>query len=108
MQPGSFDFDGNLARFLARRHEDAFFGQMKQAKELNEIALDKAQITQIIEFVFGKPKLAQIVDFATDFFDIRLQIYALGAALEPVFDLCAREMVQYHLHHAELVQIGIE
>jgi hypothetical protein len=30
------------------------------------------------------------------------------AALELVFDLRAREVMQHHLHHRELVEVGVE
>ena len=43
-----------------------------------------------------------------DLVDVRPEFHALGAALEAVLDLRAREMVQHDLHHRELVQVGIE
>jgi hypothetical protein len=38
----------------------------------------------------------------------RHQVDAGVAALEAVFDLGGRVLVQHHLHHRELVQIGVE
>ena len=36
------------------------------------------------------------------------QIHTAVAALEAVFHLRTRKLVQHHLHHGELVEIGIE
>ena len=81
---------------------------MKQSQKLDKIPFDKAQITQIVQLIFGELQLAQRVDITADFFDIRLQVNTLGAAFEAVFDLSPRKVMQCHLHHAELVQVCIE
>ena len=51
--------------------------------------------------------VAMYADFFTDFIDVGSQLHAGVAALEAVLHLCARELMQHHLHHREFVQVGI-
>ena len=56
----------------------------------------------------AETQLAQIGDPGADLLEVRREVDALGAALEHVLDLRAREMMQHDLHHGELVQVGVE
>jgi hypothetical protein len=51
---------------------------------------------------------AQGRDLLADLGDVRRQLDVGVAALEAVFDLRPREVVQHDLHHRELVQVGVE
>src|SRR5437660_7027671 len=81
---------------------------MKQAEQIDEVALEKAPAAQILELAPGKAQAAKAGDLALDLGDVRRQIDAWRAALEPVLDLRFRKMMQYDLHHGELVQIRVE
>src|SRR5450631_3787755 len=81
---------------------------MKQPEQVHEIALEEAPAAQIGEFATGKAKRAKRADFALDFTQIRREVHTRRAALETVFDLGTRKVMQYHLHHGELVEIGVE
>ncbi|MCY1529651.1 hypothetical protein D9M68_648100 [compost metagenome] len=109
MQPRADDRDLDLAVALRRlAHRHVLFVQVEQAEEVDEIALDEAQAAQVGEFVIGKAQLAQVRDLGTNLIDIRRQVDAGVAALEAIFDLRLRKLVQDHLHHRELVQVGVE
>jgi hypothetical protein len=51
---------------------------------------------------------AKRFDFVANFIDIRRKLYAGVAAPKPIFHLCTRKLVQDHLHHGELVEVGIQ
>src|SRR5690554_3053394 len=97
-----FAWHGRLSNF------DALLGHMKQPKKVDEIALQEAQSVQILKFGFGETKLSQFVDFGAYFVQEARQIDIRRTALVSVFDLRGREMMQYDLHHGELVRNGIE
>ena len=106
MQPRALDADVNLATGQ-RRDGDVFVVELKQAQKIHKIAFDKAQRTQVGQLRILKAQLAQRADFFTDFIDVGSQLHAGVAALEAVLHLCARELMQHHLHHREFVQVGI-
>src|SRR5438132_8768338 len=81
---------------------------MKQAEQIDEVALEKAPATQILELAPSKAQAAKAGDLALDLGDVRCQVDAWRAALEPVLDLRFRKMMQHDLHHGELVQIRVE
>src|SRR5262249_54559584 len=87
---------------------DVLLVQMKQREKLDEIALDKAHAAQVVEFAVGEAQLAKLSHLAANLVDIRHEIDIRRAAMKPVLDAGHRKMMQYHLHHRELVQIGIE
>jgi hypothetical protein len=107
VQPRAFDFDRDFAGMLALSDVDASFGQVKQAQEIDEIALDEAQPAQVIQFLVAKAQLAQVVNLRSYLVHVRTQVHAGRAALVPVFHLRGRKMMEDHLHHAELVQVGV-
>ena len=80
----------------------------KEAEELDEVALEVAPSAQVLELVGGEPQRAELPDLVPDLGDERRQIDVRIAALEPIFDLRARKMMQDDLHHRELVEVGIE
>ncbi len=81
---------------------------MKQAEQIDEVALEKAPAAQILELAPGKAQAAKAGDLALDLGDVRRQVDAWRAALEPVLDLRFRKMMQHDLHHGELVQVRVE
>src|SRR5690606_37879998 len=83
-------------------------GQMEQAEEIDEVTFDKTQTAQVLQFFFGKTQLAQCVHFGTDLVQVGPQVHSRCAALVTVFDLRSGKVMQHHLHHAELVQVGVE
>ena len=109
MQPRALDRDFDFAG-RGRRVADAdeALVQMEQAQEIDEIAFQEPPAAQVVELAAGKPQAAQAADLALDLADVRRQVDACGAALEPILDLRGREMMQHDLHHRELVQVGVE
>ena len=109
VQPWSPDPDIDFPRPVGGRFDPDVLGvQLKQRQEIDEVALDEAQPAQIIELALGQTQRAQVRDFPPDRLDVRRQIDTGRAALEPVLDLCARKLMQYHLHHRELVQVRVQ
>ncbi len=108
VQPGAFHGNGDLARLLALADGNAALRQMEQAQEIDKIALDEAQAAKIIQLFVGETQLAQLMHLLADFVQVGAQIDPRRAALIAIFDLGGREMVQHHLHHGKLVQVGIE
>lgn len=102
------DRNGYFAGLLALADEYATLGQMEQAQEVDEIALDEAQAAQIIQLLAGEAQLAQLVHLGAYFVEIGPQIDARSTALVAVLDLCSRKMMQHDLHHAEFVQVRVE
>ncbi|MNY31556.1 hypothetical protein D3C86_1657230 [compost metagenome] len=108
MEPRAADRDVDLtATLLGRRDRDVLLAQVEQSQEIDEIALDEAHAAQVVEFFLGEAELAEVGHFGANLVDIRGQVDARIAALEPVLDLSLREAVQHHLHHCELVQVGV-
>ena len=68
----------------------------------------EAELPQVVQLLVGEAQRAQRLDLALDVVDERHQVHALVAALEAVLHLCPGEVMQHHLHHRELVQVGIE
>ena len=87
---------------------DALFRQMEQAQEVNKIAFYEAQVAQILQLVFGEFELAKCMNFFPYFVKIDAQVYIWRTTLIAVLDVCGGKLVQHHLHHGELVQVGIE
>ena len=90
---------------------------MEQAQEIHEITLDEAHGPQIGKLSLLEMQLAQGANLIADLADERRKVHAVGslarslpriATLEPVLDLGPRKLVQHHLHHRELVQVGVE
>src|SRR5207248_1404491 len=77
-------------------------------EEVDEVRLHEAQRAQIVELVLAKTKLRERAHLVADLVEVRPEVDALGAALELVFDLRAREVMQHDLHHGELVQVGVQ
>jgi len=82
--------------------------ELEQAQQVDEIALQEAPAAQVIELVLREAQPAKRTDLVTDLVHVRREIEAGIAALEAVFDLRARKVMQHHLHHGELVEVGVE
>ena len=109
VQPGTPHRDVDLARRARRgRHRHILLVHLEQAQEVDEVALDEAQRTQVVELALAKAQRAQVLDLFADLVDQAGQRNARVAALEAVLHLRARKVMQHHLHHGELVQIGVE
>ena len=81
---------------------------MKQREKLDEVALDEAHAPQVVEFVVGEAQVAELAHFVANLADIRHEIDIRRAAAKTVLHIRGGKMMQHHLHHRELVQIGIE
>ncbi len=78
------------------------------ASARHEVAIDEAQAAQVLQLALAEAQRAQVLDLVDDLVDERREVHALVAALEAVFDLGAREVMQDDLHHRELVEVGVE
>ena len=111
VQPRALDRHLDLARSGGRdRH--IFFIEPEDAQKIDEVALDEAHGFQVGQLGILKAQAAQSADFFANFVHIGRQLANAGstrvAALEFVLHLGTRKVVQHHLHHGELVQVGIE
>ena len=109
MQPRALDRDVDLARRPGNaRHIDEPLVQVEEAEEVDEVALEKAPAAQVLEFLARKVEIAECADLVPDALDVGGEVDIGVAAAEAVFDLRLRKMMQDHLHHRELVEVGIE
>ncbi|MNC86409.1 hypothetical protein D3C83_20660 [compost metagenome] len=82
--------------------------EAEQAQEIDEVGLHEAQRAEIGELVVAEAEGAEQAHLGADLVDVRAEVDAFGAALELVLDLRPGEMMQHHLHHRELVKVGVE
>ena len=109
VQPRPLDDDIDLAVALRRRrNRDVLAIHLEKTEKVDEIALEEAELPQVVQLLVGEAQRAQRLDLALDVVDERHQVHALVAALEAVLHLCPGEVMQHHLHHRELVQVGIK
>jgi len=108
VQPRALDRDVDLARAGDRAHVDEALVELKQAEQVDVIALEEAPAAKVVELAPGESKSAQCRYFLTDLGDVRGELDVRVTALEAVFDLRRREVMQHDLHHRELVQVGVE
>lgn len=81
---------------------------MEQFEEIDEVAFDETQATQIFKFVLGEAQLAQLVHFFANFVQVGAQVDPRSPAFVTVLDLGSGKLMQHHLHHAEFIQVGVE
>ena len=81
---------------------------MEQFQKVDKVALEESPASQVLELAAREAQPAQTADLAFDLGDVRRQVDPRRAAFEAVLHLRCREMVQHHLHHRELVQVGVE
>ena len=105
VQPWAFDGNFNLTRGQ-RGNFDVLFVQLENAQKVDEVAFDKPHGFKVGQLCILKPQAAQSANLLANFIDIRCQ-YALVSAFKSVFDFSPGKLVQHHLHHGELVQIGV-
>ena len=91
VQPRSADRDVDLARLLAGADAHVFLVELEQAEEIDEVRLHEAQAAQVAELVVAEAQAAKLDQLALDSLQFRPQVGALGAALEAILDLRARE-----------------
>ncbi len=113
VQPGALNGDVDLAAFACSRvgsgcGADALAVEAEQRKEIDKIALDETQAAQVVEFVGFELQGAEGVEFGVDLAQPRHQIDPGRAAFEAVLHLRAGKVMQHHLHHGELVEVGVE
>ena len=107
VQPRPLNHDLQLARGQ-RRDRDVFLVELEQAQKVHKVAFDKAQRTQVGQFLILKTQAAETANFLPDVIGMGRQVHPGVAALEAVLHLGARKLVQHHLHHGELVQVGVQ
>ena len=81
---------------------------LEQPEQVDEVALEEAPRAQVAELAAREAQLAERRNLALDLADVGRQVDARRAALEAVFDLGPREVMQHDLHHRELVEVGVE
>ncbi|MNT25679.1 hypothetical protein D3C72_1612100 [compost metagenome] len=107
VQPRPLDADLELARGLGD-DVDVLLVEPEQAQEVDEVALDEAHRAQVGEFGVAELQRAQAADLVADLSRELREVDARVAALEAVLDPRPRKVVQDHLHHRELVEVGVE
>src|SRR5581483_109210 len=95
-------------RTLALADAHVLVVEVEERQEVDEIGLHEAQAAQVVELLVPEAKHGKRAHFLADRVEVRAEIDAFCAALELVFDLRAREVMQDHLHHGELVEVGVE
>ena len=76
---------------------------MEKFKEIDKIALDETQTSEIVEFILFEVQRAEIVEFLIDVRQNGLQVRPWVSALKFVFNMGTRKLMQHTLHHGELV-----
>ena len=106
VQPRALDRHLDLARGQC---SDAYilFIELEDSQKINEVSLDKAHGLEVSQLCVLKPQIAQAANLFANLVDVRRKL-SLVAALETVFNLGARKLMQHHLHHGEFVQVGVE
>ena len=120
VQPGALDGDVNVATGQWG-HCDVFFVQLEQAQKIHKVAFNEAHRAQVGQLGILEMQAAQRANLIADFGHMRCKIdaslvtervtaglRARISALEPVLHLCPRKLVQHHLHHGELVEVGVK
>src|SRR3989338_7143049 len=101
--------DGYFDLAVVLGHDgDVFLVELEQPEKIHKVALDETQGSQVGQFGILELQATQRPDPVADFVGKRRQLHAGVAALEFVFDLRPRKLVQHDLHHGELVQVGVE
>jgi hypothetical protein len=95
-----FRGDGSIVMYLVL----SWNSPRKSTKSL----LMNRRYAQVLEFVLAEAQRAQRPHLLADLVHVGHQVDARIAALEAVLDVRAREVMQHHLHHRELVQVGVE
>ena len=107
VQPRAYDDDIDIAVGQGR-HRDVLFIEPEKPQKVHKITLDEPQGAQVGKFAFLKVQTAQGANFFTDFLNVGCKIDTTIAAFESVLDLGSRKLVQDHLHHGELIKVGIQ
>ena len=111
VQPRPLDHHLNLARRQGL-DADILFVELEDAQKIDKVALDESHGLQIAQFGILELQAAQPANFLAYLVHVERQVASAGragvAALELVFDLGSGKLVQHHLHHGELVQVGVE
>ena len=108
VQPGPAHRNVDFAVPLPLGHRDALARKVKKPKEINKVALNKAQGPKIGQLVSRELQPAQGADFFADLVQIGAQVDAGRTAAVAVLDLGSGKVMQDNLHHRELVQVGVE
>ena len=106
---GAFDADVQTTFIVGADFDEAAL-ELEEFEIVDKIAFDEAQAAQVVEFVVGEAQLAERVEFS---FQVVLDIgkrvnHVFVATAELVKAVGLGELVQYHLKHGELVQVGVE
>ena len=81
---------------------------MEEAQKLDVVRLDEAQAVEVGELVLPEVEAAEMVELGVDLVDEGRKIDAGRAALEAVFGVGPRELVQHALLHREFVEVRVE
>jgi hypothetical protein len=91
-----------------RLDADEAFVELEEAEKIDEIALEEAPGAEVGKLLRRELEAAKLADLGADLGDVGSEVHVRVAALEAVLDLCARKVMQDHLHHRELVEVGVE
>ena len=108
VQPWALDRDVDFFGARDAAHFDEPLVELKQPEQVDEVALEETPVAKVIELAPVESERAELPNFVLDLADVRRQRNVGIATFEPVLDFRARKMMQYDLHHRELVKIGIE
>ena len=109
VQPRALRGDVDAAGIVLRlRHGDVLALQMEEAQKLDVVRLDEAQAVEVGELVLPEVEAAEMVELGVDLVDEGRKIDAGRAALEAVFGVGPRELVQHALLHREFVEVRVE
>jgi hypothetical protein len=80
-----------------------------EAKKFNIVALNKAKGAQIIQLLVLESESAEVVNLSINLVAHRLgELYTLIAALEDVLAVEVGVLVEHHLVHIKLIEVGIK
>jgi len=88
MEPRTADGDVDAAGDVRRAGDiDEALVELEETQQIDVVALEEAQATQVGEFVGLEAQAAELPDLGADLLDVRGEVDAAAAASEPVLDL---------------------
>ncbi|MNM69342.1 hypothetical protein D3C81_809340 [compost metagenome] len=106
VQPRSAHADRQLPGAIqANLHEAQV--EAEQAEKADEVWLDERDLLQVGQLVVRDADIGQLLDLVTDFRQIGREVLAIAAAELPLH-LGVGVVVQHRLHHAQLVEVGVQ
>ncbi|MNP40014.1 hypothetical protein D3C76_1336180 [compost metagenome] len=105
VQPGAFQAQAELALVDADLHVVGV--EAEQPEEADEVGLEERDALQELQLLGAERQPGERLDLLADLRQVGAQVFPVAAAEFP-FDFGVGVVVQDRLHHAQLVEVGIQ